>query len=59
MIAFFRSVFEIFGVVFFRFRLMPRLWNVWLVGVNLGCLYFIQHVEAQNWSTRKRRATGT
>ena len=42
-----RSVLEIFGIVFLRFRALARVWNVWLVGVNLGCLYFIQHVEAQ------------
>ena len=38
---------ELFGVVFLRFRPVPRLWCVWLVGVNLACLYFITHVEAQ------------
>ena len=41
------SVLTIFGVVFLRFRPVARLWNVWLVGVNLTCLAFIQHVEAQ------------
>ncbi|GGE63089.1 hypothetical protein GCM10011517_33460 [Actibacterium pelagium] len=42
-----RNVLEIFGIVFLRFRYLARIWNVWLVGVNMGCLYFIQHVEAQ------------
>ncbi len=41
------NVLKIFGIVFLRFRILPRIWNVWLVGVNLMCLYFITHVEAQ------------
>lgn len=47
MLAHIRSVLEIFGIVFLRFRYVARIWNVWLVGVNMVCLYFIQHVEAQ------------
>jgi hypothetical protein len=38
---------EIFGIVFLRFRLVPRLWCLWLVGVNVACLLFITHIEAQ------------
>ena len=38
---------KIFGIVFLRFRAVPRIWNIWLVGVNLMCLYFIGHIEAQ------------
>jgi hypothetical protein len=41
------TMLKLFGVVFLRFRTVPRLWCVWLVGVNLACLYFIGHVEAQ------------
>lgn len=41
------SVLKIFGIVFLRFRPIPRIWNVWLVGVNLMCLYFIGNLEAQ------------
>lgn len=41
------SILKIFGVVFLRFRPVPRIWSVWLVAVNLGCLVFIQHIEAQ------------
>lgn len=41
------NVLKIFGIVFLRFRPVPRIWNVWLVGVNLMCLYFIGHIEAQ------------
>lgn len=41
------NVLKIFGIVFLRFRPIPRIWNIWLVGVNLLCLYFIGHVEAQ------------
>jgi hypothetical protein len=47
MIGFSIRMLEFFGVVFLRFRPVPRLWCVWLVGVNLACLYFITHVEAQ------------
>ena len=47
MMDFATSVLKIFGVVFLRFRPVPRIWNVWLVGVNLYCLAFITHVEAQ------------
>lgn len=47
MIETVKSALKIMGVVFLRFRPIPRVWAVWLVGVNLGCLYFIQHVEAQ------------
>ena len=47
MMDFVTSALKIFGIVFLRFRPIPRIWNVWLVGVNLGCLYFIGHIEAQ------------
>ncbi len=47
MLRFLRSVLEVFGIVFLRFRPLPRIWCVWLVGVNLGCLFFLGHVEAQ------------
>lgn len=47
MIPFLRHMLEIFGVVFLRFRPVPRLWCVWLVAVNTACLLFIAHVEAQ------------
>lgn len=47
MMNFVTNVLKIFGIVFLRFRPVPRIWNVWLVGVNLMCLYFIGHIEAQ------------
>jgi hypothetical protein len=47
MIVFLIRMLELFGVIFLRFRLVPRLWCVWLVGVNVACLWFITHVEAQ------------
>lgn len=47
MIGFLIRMLELFGVVFLRFRPVPRLWCIWLVGVNVACLYFITHVEAQ------------
>jgi hypothetical protein len=43
----FRSVFELFGIVLVRFRLVQRIWGTWLVAVNSASLLFIQHVEAQ------------
>jgi uncharacterized membrane protein YGL010W len=47
MIGFLISVLELFGIVFLRFRPLPRIWCVWLVGVNLGCLFFLTHAEGQ------------
>jgi hypothetical protein len=47
MLGFVTSILQIFGVVFLRFNLVPRLWCVWLVAANLACLIFITHVEAQ------------
>ncbi len=41
------AILQIFGIVYLRFRLLPRLWCVWLVGVNAACLLFIDHPEAQ------------
>jgi hypothetical protein len=47
MIGFLTGILKLFGVIFLRFRPIPRLWCVWLVAVNLACLYFITHIEAQ------------
>jgi hypothetical protein len=47
MISFLKNVMELFGVVFLRFHPIPRLWCVWLVGINAACLLFISHIEAQ------------
>jgi hypothetical protein len=46
-IGIFRSIFELFGIVFVRFGPLQRIWGAWLVAVNAACLLFIQHVEAQ------------
>src|SRR5678815_4642500 len=46
-IGFFRSLFELFGIVLVRFRPLQRIWGAWLVAVNAACLLFIQHIEAQ------------
>ena len=46
-IGLFRSIFELFGIAFMRFRPVQRIWVTWLVAVNLACLLFIQHPEAQ------------
>lgn len=45
--GFFRSVFELFGIVLVRFRPVQRIWGTWLVAVNSACLLFITHLEAQ------------
>lgn len=42
-----KNVLKIFGIVLLRFRPLPRAWNYWLVSVNLACLFFIGHLEAQ------------
>jgi hypothetical protein len=47
MIDFLVHVLKLFGVVYLRFRPVPRLWCVWLVAVNAACLLFITHIEAQ------------
>ena len=47
MIGFLKNVLELLGVVFLRFRPVPRVWCVWLVCVNAASLYFINNVEGQ------------
>jgi hypothetical protein len=47
MIRFIVAILELFGVVLFRFRPLPRVWGIWLVGVTLACLMFITRIEAQ------------
>ena len=42
-----RSMLEIFGIVFARFRPAQRIWGAWLVAINSIALIFVQHVEAQ------------
>jgi len=42
-----RSILELFGVIFFRFRPVPRACASWLVVVNGASLAFISTVEAQ------------
>jgi hypothetical protein len=42
-----RSILEIFGISFARFRTIPRIWVIWLVAVNSAGLMFIGHIEAQ------------
>ncbi len=42
-----RSIFEIFGISFVRFRPMQKIWVMWLVAVNSASLLFIGHIEAQ------------
>lgn len=41
------SLLKVAGVTFLRFRPVPRVWCVWLVAVNLACVFFIQHAEAK------------
>lgn len=47
MLKFLKNVLEVFGIVYLRFRIVPRIWCVWLVLVNAACLAFIGHIEAQ------------
>jgi len=47
MMKYLTGVVEIFGIVYLRFTILPRVWCVWLVAVNSACIFFIQHVEAQ------------
>ncbi len=42
-----KSVLELFGIVYMRFNWLPRIWCVWLVGVNAACLFYFTHIEAQ------------
>lgn len=42
-----RSMIELFGIVFLRFRPVPRIWVVWLVAVNSASLLFLGHIEAK------------
>jgi len=46
-IGIFRSILELFGIIFVRFHPGKRIWAAWLVAVNAACLLFIQHIEAQ------------
>ncbi|MGV6805299.1 MAG: hypothetical protein ACWA49_13955 [Ruegeria sp.] len=41
------NILKIFGICFLRFQPMPRLWVIWLVAVNLGCVGFIARPEGQ------------
>lgn len=45
--TFIKNVLELFGIIYLRFRPVPRVWCVWLVAVNAACLYFITHIEGQ------------
>lgn len=42
-----RSILELFGIVFLRFRPVQRIWVAWLVAVNAAGVLFITHIEAQ------------
>lgn len=42
-----KNLFSILGISFLRFRPIPRVWVIFLVTVNMGCLYFIAELEAQ------------
>lgn len=46
-ISLLRSILEIFGIVFMRFRPIQRVWVIWLVAVNSASVLFITHIEAQ------------
>jgi len=38
-ISILRAIGEVFGIVLFRFRPVPRIWSIWLVSVNAASLY--------------------
>ena len=44
---FFISILHVMGIVVLRFRTIPRVWAIWLMTVNLACVAFITHIEAQ------------
>lgn len=44
---FFISLLKVAGVTFLRFRPIPRVWGIWLAGMNLASLFFIPHIEGQ------------
>lgn len=44
---FIKNLLELFGIIYLRFRMLPRVWCVWLVAVNAACLYFITQIEGQ------------
>lgn len=41
------SILKVAGITFLRFRPVPRIWCLWLVAINLACVFYIQHIEAQ------------
>lgn len=45
--TFVKNVLELFGIIYLRFRPVPRVWCVWLVAVNAACLFFITQIEGQ------------
>lgn len=47
MTKFMKNMLEFFGIIYLRFRPVPRIWCVWLVAVNAACLLYITHIEAQ------------
>lgn len=47
MLRFLKNILEVFGIVYLRFRTLPRLWCVWLVAVNAACLLYITQIEGQ------------
>ena len=42
-----RSILELFGIVFLRFRPVQKIWVIWLVAVNAASMLFLEHIEAQ------------
>jgi len=45
--TFITNALKLFGIVYLRFRPIPRIWCVWLVAVNAACLFFITQIEGQ------------
>ena len=47
MTTFLINMAKLFGIIFLRFRLVPRVWCAWLVAVNGASLAFITQIEGQ------------
>ena len=47
MLEYLKNMALVMGIVFLRFRWLPRVWCVWLVAVNGASLAFLPAIEAQ------------
>jgi hypothetical protein len=47
MAGFLKSMAELMGIMLTKFRLIPRVWIITVMVVNLGSLYFVRAVEGR------------